>query len=46
MTAEQPTSINLYAAKVKASASEQVSVVTKGVDEVSLVLETKGKKNQ
>ncbi|MFD2307831.1 endo-beta-N-acetylglucosaminidase [Enterococcus termitis] len=44
MTAEQPTSINLYAAKVKASASEQVSVVTKGVDEVSLVLETKGKK--
>lgn len=43
MTAGQETFIKLYAAQVKPSASEKVSVVTKGADQTSLVLGIKGK---
>ncbi|MBO0470191.1 discoidin domain-containing protein [Enterococcus sp. DIV0242_7C1] len=43
MTENQATRINLYAAQVKPSASDTVSVVTKGADETGLVLEIKGK---
>ncbi|MGX7245010.1 endo-beta-N-acetylglucosaminidase [Enterococcus quebecensis] len=43
MTAEKTSSIKLYASQVKVSTSETASVVTKGVDEASLVIEMKGK---
>lgn len=43
MTAGQETFIKLYAAQVKPSVSEKVSVVTKGADQTSLVLSIKGK---
>ncbi|EOL50401.1 endo-beta-N-acetylglucosaminidase [Enterococcus caccae] len=43
MTAEQQTFVKLYASQLKASASDTATVVTKGADEASLVLELKGK---
>ncbi|WP_206912628.1 hypothetical protein IGL98_000455 [Enterococcus sp. DIV0840] len=43
MTADKQTFIKLYAAQVKVTASDTVTVVTKGADETSLVLELKGK---
>ncbi len=43
MTADKRTFIQLYASQLKVSASETAAVVTKGADNVSLVLELKGK---
>ncbi|WP_430603103.1 hypothetical protein IGJ02_000420 [Enterococcus sp. DIV0724b] len=43
MTAEQQTFIKLYASQLKVNASDTATVVTKGADEASLVLELKGK---
>lgn len=43
MTAGQQTFIKLYASKIQADASEVATIVTKGADEASLVLEIEGK---
>lgn len=43
MAADQETFIKLYATEVKPSASEKVSIVTKGADQAALVLDIKDK---
>nr|MBO1355038.1 discoidin domain-containing protein [Enterococcus sp. DIV0212c] len=43
MTAEKQTFIKLYASQLKVNASDTATVVTKGANEASLVLELKGK---
>ncbi|MGX7263360.1 endo-beta-N-acetylglucosaminidase [Enterococcus crotali] len=43
MAADKNTFIKLYATKIKASASETASIITKGADEMSLILELQGK---